>query len=496
MGGRSSGLLNLDSSVRALRAYQLDDSGKKGFGDERLALFDRFNSRIIENQRLGNFVVPSLYPGLTHRWFNYAEADSERLFNAVMVDLRQRGAARMLDPFAGTGSNLFAAARRGLDAHGTEVLPIAYQAARARKCAMTVDLALLERQVADFGRLGASEEGEEPLYNFPHLITTEGAFPDEVEAEIGRFIDFTGSIACAEVRSLFLFAAMCVLESVSYISRDPRGLRWDKRARRINGRLIDMGYEKQRIEKFGIAVTRQLRTMAEDIRSQRVIGTSDQFAWVEMNCASSLERLALMPARTFDLVFTTPPPIDGGDLVAAYELELAFLEFESSEIEQIRSKMISNTSAAFCKREHLAAHYEKNKCVPLCAKAIGIIERQGAVQELLELIMKQDSRSSNLSEQHCMEKSLEGTIRGYFEEMALVIAELGRVVVPGAMVVMTLSNAMISRLEVPVDLILSNIAEEVGFRIERIWKLRGAGEEAAKCLRQNMRKSICVWSMK
>ena len=59
-------------------------------------------------------------------------------------------------------------------------------------------------------------------------------------------------------------------------------------------------------------------------------------------------------------------------------------------------------------------------------------------------------------------------IEGYFLEMALVVAELGRIVKPGGTVVMVNDNVQYHGEEVPVDLILSDFAEQCGFSCRQI----------------------------
>jgi hypothetical protein len=62
-------------------------------------------------------------------------------------------------------------------------------------------------------------------------------------------------------------------------------------------------------------------------------------------------------------------------------------------------------------------------------------------------------------------------VRNYFFELALVIFECARLLKPGAPFVMVNDNVRYSGATIPVDLILSDFAEQAGFDVEVIWVL-------------------------
>src|SRR5207249_8849207 len=59
-------------------------------------------------------------------------------------------------------------------------------------------------------------------------------------------------------------------------------------------------------------------------------------------------------------------------------------------------------------------------------------------------------------------------VRGYFYEMACVIEECARVLYPGGLLFMVNDNVRYAGASVSVDLILSNMAEQLGFDVEQI----------------------------
>ena len=81
--------------------------------------------------------------------------------------------------------------------------------------------------------------------------------------------------------------------------------------------------------------------------------------------------------------------------------------------------------------------------------------------------------------------------------MAVIVAELGRIVRPGGAVVMVNDNVQYHGEEIPVDLILSDFAEQSGFACEKVWVLpRGKGNSSQQMRRfgrRELRKCVYRW---
>jgi hypothetical protein len=88
-------------------------------------------------------------------------------------------------------------------------------------------------------------------------------------------------------------------------------------------------------------------------------------------------------------------------------------------------------------------------------------------------------------------------VRNYFLEMCLVIYELYRVTRKGGHAVMINDNVRYAGEEVPVDLILSDMAASFGFQVSNIWTLgRGKGNSSQQMGnhgRSELRKCVYLW---
>lgn len=121
-----------------------------------------------------------------YRWYKYKEA-----FSAALVEhLLQKYAVtkgRILDPFAGSGTALFAASALGLDCDGIELLPIGQQIIAAKKLLETEFTAEDFETLRCWAQLRVWEQSAErvPLME---LRITKGAYPEPTREAIERYL--------------------------------------------------------------------------------------------------------------------------------------------------------------------------------------------------------------------------------------------------------------------------------------------------------------------
>ena len=262
----------------------------------------RFGDKLVVNRDLSrtlvSFQANKRQSG--YRWFKYKEGFSASLVT-YLLDKTRVSHGRLIDPFAGSGAALFGAAGQGIDALGIELLPVGREIIEARK---------LSAQGAKLAPVLARWAEQKPWratgrqVPFRHLRITEKAFPPETEASLGRYtalVEEEGEPS----RSLLRFAAMCVLEDVSYTRKDGQYLRWDHRSGRRQGAKP---FDKGSIPLFEDAVADKLRQIADDLGG----GVKELFPTlssgeVEVVRGSCLDVMPRMEAESFDCLITSPP---------------------------------------------------------------------------------------------------------------------------------------------------------------------------------------------
>ena len=459
---------------------ELAVSPNGGSARARRALEDRFGDRLTVNPDLtrkavsyqGNQRVPGL------RWMKYKEGFSRGLVEHVLDTYRP---SAVLDPFAGIGTTPLIAASRGMRATGVEIMPVGVLAATAiAEAANGVSKHELESEGARLLDVVTSRDDAPSEHAFPHVRITEAAFPPETESAIARVREFLSTVDDDSIRTILDFACMSVLEAVSYTRKDGQYLRWDYRADRALRARVNKGPILPFEQAFGERLFEMLQDM-EPLKQE--FGGADP----EFLTGSSLELLRGLPSGSFDMVMTSPPYANRYDYTRTYALELAWLGYDNDDFSALRQRMLSATVENKSKQEWLRQTYGPESTV--LEKAIAMYRDQAAVHEVLDILREHVEELGN--------KQVIRLIEGYFLEMSLIAAELGRIVRPGGTVVMVNDNVQYHGEEVPVDLILSDFAEQSGFKCQKIWTLqRGKGnssQQMGKFGRRELRKCAYFW---
>ncbi len=198
-----------------------------------------------------------------------------------------------------------------------------------------------------------------------------------------------------------------------------------------------------------------------------------------------------MPASSVDFVLTSPPYCNRYDYTRTYALELLLLGCGQEQISNLRQQMLSCTVENKDKCAYLRAAYEDRGQLDRWRLADGMFWKQAALHEVLELL--DDYRIRGMLNNVNVVKM----VRNYFYEMAFVTLELGRILKPGGKVVLVNDNVRYAGEEIPVDLILGDLAERSGFSVKHIWTLpRGKGNSSQQMGahgRTELRKCVYVW---
>ena len=416
-----------------------------------------------------------------YRWFKYKEAFSAGLVENLLS--RQRlSEGMLLDPFAGSGTALFAAAAAGMKAEGIELLPIGQQIMATKQL---IDRKLKPEDIASLEHWAEGSPWKRTRESRPinELRITRGAYPAATHEGIERYLAASGK-ENDRVNAVLIFALLCVLESVSYTRKDGQYLRWDYRSGRHPGKKI---FDKGNIPTFDEAITEKLGEIVTDLKALEF--PDDLFlkpcrkADVVLRSGSCLEWMPALASEFYDCILTSPPYCNRYDYTRTYALELALLGVDEAGIVKLRQEMLS------CTVENRAKDLlEMNSA---WKDAVAAADAQQLLQAILSYLDSQ--RELELLNN----VGIPRMVRGYFHEMACVIAECARVLKPGAPLLMVNDNVRYAGTSISVDLILSDIAQKLGFTVERILVLpNGKGNSSQQMGahgREPLRKCVYVW---
>lgn len=416
-------------------------------------------------------------------WYKYKEAFSAGLVEYFLGSYKGRISGKVLDPFAGIGTTLFAASSQGIPADGIELLPIGQEIIRARLLSKrkltTDDTGTIEHWITSLPWKSYSER-----LPFSTIRITENAYPPETVEAIERYRSALQQ-ENENAQAILRLALLCILEDISYTRKDGQYLRWD--ARSGKRRPGTKAFNKGKILDFDTAITVKLKEILSDVRDAELPVTLfpvKQIAGdIRLFKGSCLEILPTLEKASYGAIVTSPPYCNRYDYTRTYALELAMLDLTQAEVLNLRQEMLSCT----------VENREKD-LLKICPQWESFIEAANQ-QKLLQTIctyLEHEKASGTLNN-----SGIPRMVRGYFSEMACVIGECARVLKPNARLFMVNDNVRYAGVSISVDMILSDIAQALGFEVENILIVPGKKGNSSQQMgaygRVPLRKCVYVW---
>jgi hypothetical protein len=457
----------------------IDNDGLDNISERDSRLLQHFREKFRTCQNLNRQLVSfqANKDRRQYRWYKFKEAFSASLVESLFREY-SIAAGKMLDPFAGCGTALFAASDLGLDADGVEVLPIGQELIQARLC-LERDFTSQDYQTLLQWTRKTPWKMSEKQWVLPELRITRGAYPLKTTDSIERYVSALQH-ENERVRTVLLFALLCVLESISYTRKDGQYLRWDHRSgRSLSGKV----FHKGQIASFDQAITTKLGEIMNDTILTKKLSSEGKKGHISLFSGSSLDILPILEEDCYDSIVTSPPYCNRYDYTRTYALELALLGVGERDIVNLRQQMLSCT----------VENREKDlvRMNPQWTKAIAVADNQELLQSILSYLERQKIQGK------LNNNGIPRMVRGYFYEMACVLLECARVLKNNALMFMVNDNVRYAGASISVDMILSNIAEEVGFNVENILVLpNGKGNSSQQMGvhgREPLRKCVYVW---
>lgn len=438
------------------------------------------------------FVQPSLTRSLVsfqanknrpvYRWYKYKEGFSASLVEYCLQKYQIKD-GKILDPFAGSGTALFTASAMGLNADGIELLPIGQQIISTKHLLEKKFTSSDFEQLRRWAKLPLWQDIQEHA-SLNKLRITSGAYPEYTQEQIEKYL-----VAIKQenerVQAVLLFALLCVLEIISYTRKDGQYLRWDHRSGRKQGKRP---FDKGEIVDFRNAISIKINEILEDLQptlpvQKNLFEQKIEQGNIYLFDGSSLDIMPKLLEDEYDAIITSPPYCNRYDYTRTYALELALLGIDEKGLVNLRQTMLS------CTVENRAK--DLLKINPIWSKALTATDNQ----ELLQVILKylESQKTQGLLNNNGIPRM----VRGYFYEMACIIAECARVLKSNAPLIMVNDNVRYAGASISVDMILSAIAENLGFYVENILVLPSGKGNSSQQMgehgRDELRKCIYIW---
>jgi len=365
-----------------------------------------------------------------HRWFRYREG-----FSPAILD-KLSGHRRVFDPFCGCGTTLIEAKKRGINAVGTDVNPLAVFVAKVKT----------RNYSAKHGREFEVWSGHaaqcQSVWPAPTMPLLPKLFQPKALNELLKLR--AGLEACEDTktRDLLLLCWLNILESCSNVFKEGNGLKY-RNKKRQPGKYATVPDDIWIPRYFGKSIRSFVRkhwrdqclSVSNDLQQLVRRGTSE----IDILERSCLDATISDEVQTCDASVFSPPYANRFDYFEAFKIELWMGNFVSSakQMSELRKRSMRNNLTV----------------------QTGTVREREDLEGLLDLM--DDNASS-------VRMGIRETLRGYFDDVSLLAANLRAILEPGGRVLCVVGNSAYAGILVPTDLLCGVIFRETGFTVESI----------------------------
>jgi DNA modification methylase len=276
-----------------------------------------------------------------HRWVNWIAGFSADfagdIIDRYLPATRHRDTELVLDPFAGVGTTLIEAQRRGIPTLGFEINPFAYLACRTKLESANVDADALHQAICEF---------VQQLLPIENLIDERGVaaapnpvraaprgfrsripfFSQTVERKVRLTLDYIDGLADPPTADLFRLAFATTMVSFSNYTYEPS-----------LGSRPGAGKPLQEHASVVPVISGKLAQMEEDVRQYRAeLSNLREPAPFKVCFESTFSGLKHLDSNSVSLVLTSPPYMNNYHYVRNTRPHLFWLGYVSSSHELSR----------------------------------------------------------------------------------------------------------------------------------------------------------------
>lgn len=378
-----------------------------------------------------------------HRWYPFVEGYSKEFIEDILKELPFTPICA-LEPFCGSGTTPVELQNHQVRCHSFEVSPFMYLLARV-KLERSYSLEDLERFIALVKKClldcPSDIRSIEPIPFGDTVVKRLGSIKWNFhDSALDGLLDIRFAIrevvTDERYKRLFLIALASIILQTSNMFRNGKCLSYKKgwQERVYNREQVHDLF----LERLNTVIVDDIRVLSS---APAQVDNSELCHFGDVRTC-----IADIPDNSIDLVITSPPYLNSRDYTDIYMLELKVLQLINNH-EDLR-KLRKSTL-----RSHVQVTYQgikpiNNERLFYCLEKMRISDRNSWNSDILNMIC------------------------GYFEDMQLLFQAFSRVMSKGGMVFFNVANSAYFGVEIPVDYIIGDIAEENGFTVKEIRKAR------------------------
>ncbi|PPE97820.1 DNA methyltransferase [Enterococcus hirae] len=392
-----------------------------------------------------------------HNWFNYREGFSGILVDELLRRYPLDEKQYVLDPFSGSGTTMVASSLKGIPSLGIDINPMSVDLANAKL--INYSFEDISEIVNLIQKLNLIELAAVDISNYQDIAKY---FERQKLEDLLGIKEFVCSIENENVRDLFWAGYLSMIIEASDRKRDGNGLK--------------TSYSK--IVNLKNDFIFKIECMLADITNAQKIEKASAKAFF----GSAREgRTVLHKKYPIGSIIFSPPYPNSFDYFESYKLELRLGDYVKNLNRNAMKEYREKAVTSFISSPQLRQSPEL-KMVDRLASEI-----ESAIPEKEQRTGKKDSRT----------RKVPNMIRGYFSDMKDVLEECFALLDLGGTCSIVVDQSVYLGKIVPTDLLLANIGESLGFRIEKIVicreaKTSGQQYQLFPYLKGALRESIVI----
>jgi hypothetical protein len=448
--------------------YGLLETEIKDSQTKQLRVFKELESglEILNASSFGNEVhFQNAYQTPVQRWFPYREGYSLRLVNAFIRELKITG--NVFDPFTGSGTTLLASRLNNLNSFGVDINPISVLVAKVEN--EEYNNTEVENLSFEIERLKSLTKSNDEFHTTFELA--DKVFNKEILQASLQLKKHIKEIENGKARNLFFVAWLSIIEDVSNIKKEGNGIKYKNRKRTPTGYInIDKEFwEKQTFpdDKFAFVkgkLLKHLETVLTDIRSN--YGSCEKKPNIFEGSCLEFDKFF---SHKIQFTFFSPPYCNCFDYFEIHKVDLWLGDFVSDKEE---FRLLRN--AAF-----------RSNTNSLCHKPINY--RNENLEKLIALF----------DGEKLWNNKIPNVVRGYFDDTNTLLNKLYNQTIDVGYVGIVVGNSAYSGVIIPTDLLIANIAKEIGFKVKKVFVTRhlttsSQQKQKLQFLKNYLRESIIL----
>jgi len=408
---------------------------------------DSIYSKLEDNLNISNRESLSHYVNFQtasdnpiQRWFPYREGFSFRLVQSFIKEFNVN--QTVFDPFCGSGSTLLASRLCQVNSIGIDINPLSVLIAQVENAYYDdKDIEEFKNYISELKVQNQSNSNYKCNFHLASKI-----FNNDILRALLQIKEIIINQKNVKIKNLLFIAWLSIIEKVSNIKKEGNGIKYKNRRRTNKGYIsIDRReWENKHFpdDKFSYVkniLLSKLKIILHDLIYE--YGSTSVLPKIIQNNSLYIDRILNTEVQ---FTFFSPPYCNCFDYFEIHKVELWMGDFvnDKKEINNYRSSSFrSNTNSIINKK----VNYYNN-----------MVEKLINSMDILTL----------------WNKNIPLVIRGYFDDMYQFLKSIYLKTINNGYVGIVVGNSAYSNIIIPTDLIIANIAQEIGFKVDKVFIIR------------------------